>query len=86
MGDLFVGDRIGLTFDDTPGDQITAMVCRKLSDREEGLGPEIENFIAYWLEIICEGDIHQTICNVVLMTDGRYSLDGRCVTIRKLCD
>jgi hypothetical protein len=86
MEDLFVGDRISLTFDDPPGDQITATVCRILSDREEGLGPEVEDYVACWLEVSCEGDIHRTISNVVLLTDGRYSFDGRCVTIRKIRD
>jgi hypothetical protein len=86
MEDLFAGDRIGLTFDDTPGDQIMATVCRKLSDRQEGLGPEVEDYVAYWLEISCEGDADGAICNVVLLTTGRYWLDGRFVTIRKLRD
>ena len=84
MEDLFAGDRISLTFDDIPGDQITATVSRTLSDKEEGLGPEIEDYIAYWLEIRGEGDTCGAINNVVLMTNGRYSLDGQFVTIRKI--
>jgi hypothetical protein len=84
MEDLLVGDRISLTFDDTPGDQITARISRILSDREEGCGPEIEEYIACWLEICCEGKTDQTICDVVLLTTGRYWLDGRFVTIRKI--
>jgi hypothetical protein len=81
---LFVGDRITLTFDDTPSDRITATVSRILSDREEGLGPEVEDYIAYWLEICCEGETDPMICNVVLLTTGRYWLDGRFVTLRKI--
>jgi hypothetical protein len=46
MEDLFVGDRISLTFDDIACDQITATVARTLSDTEEGLGPEIEDYVA----------------------------------------
>ena len=84
MEDLFVGDRISLTFDDIPRDQITASISRKLSDREEGLGPEIEDYIAYWLEISREGDTRGAIENVLLLTTGRYWLDGRFVTIRKI--
>ena len=86
MEDLFIGDRISLTFDDIACDPITATVARTLSDAEEGLGPEIEDYIAYWLEVSREGDTCQTVSNVVLMTNGRYSLDGRFVTIRKICD
>lgn len=87
MEDLFAGDRISLTFDDTPCDQITATVSRTLSDTEEGLGPESEDYICYWLEICPEGDLPGAINNVVLMTNGRYACDGRFVTIRKIpCD
>ena len=84
MENLFAGDRISLTFDDTPCDPITATVSRTLSDTEEGLGPEIEDYICYWLEICREGDPREAICNVVLMTNGRYAFDGRFVTIRKI--
>ncbi len=42
MEDLFVGDRISLTFDDIPRDQIIATVAGTFSDIEEGLGPEAE--------------------------------------------
>ena len=86
MADLYVGDRISLIFDDTPQDQITATITRKLSDWEEGLSPEIEDYIDYWLEITCDGNRSGTICNVVLLTTGRYWLDGRFVTIRKIED
>ena len=85
MENLFAGDRICLTFDDIPCDEITATVARTLSDAEEGLGPEIEDYICYWLEISREGDTCGAIDNLLLMTDGRYSLDGRFVTIRKIC-
>jgi hypothetical protein len=86
MEDLLIGDRICLTFDDLSRDQMTATVCRTLSDTEEGLGPEIEDYVACWVEISCEGDTRQAISNVVLMTNGRYSFDGRFVTIRKICN
>jgi len=59
LEDLFAGDRINLTFDDIPRDQVTASISHKLSDREEGLGPEIEDYFAYWLEINCEGDTRE---------------------------
>ena len=80
--DFSAGDRISLRFDDTPGEQITATVRRKLSDIEEGCSTEVEQYVGYWLEICCEGDESATICNVLLLTTGRYWLDGRFVTIR----
>ena len=84
MEQLLAGDRITLTFDDTPRDEMTATVARTLSDTQEGLGPEIEDYVAFCLEISREGDTRGAINNVVLMTNGRYSLDGRFVTIRKI--
>ena len=84
MESLFAGDRISLTFDDTPCDQITATISRTLSDTEEGLGPESADYICSWLEICPEGDPPGAIKNVVLMTNCRYSFDGRFVTIRKI--
>ncbi|MFL6438891.1 MAG: hypothetical protein ACJ71Q_15030 [Terriglobales bacterium] len=84
MEDLFVGNRISLTFDDVPRDHIIATVTRTFSDSDEGFGPEIEDYAACWLEIRCEGNARGAIKNVVLLTDSRYSLDGRFVTIRKV--
>ncbi len=84
MEDLVVGDRISLIFDDIPCDQITAKVTRMLSDQEEGLGPEAEDYVACWIELTLDGETCPMISNVVLMTNFRYSLDGRFVTIRKI--
>lgn len=84
MQDFVVGDRISLTFDDIPRQPLIATIARTLSDIEEGLGPESEDYVACWLEISCDGDTSGAINNVVLLTDGRYSLDGCFVTIRKI--
>ena len=84
MEDLVVGDRISLTFDDIPRDQIIATVARTLSDSDEGLGPESEDYVCFWLEISREGDTAGAINNLLLMTNGRYSLEGRFVTIQKI--
>lgn len=84
MEDLFAGDRINLIFDDISCEQITATVNRTLSDKEEGLGPEVEDYVAYWIEITLDGETCPTTCDVVMLTDCRYSLDGRFVAIRKI--
>jgi hypothetical protein len=81
---LFVGDRISLTFEDKPRDQIIATVAGTFSDFEEGLGPEIEDYVACWLAISRDGETCEAINDVALLTDGRCSLDGRFVTIRKI--
>ena len=82
--DFSAGDRISLTFADTPDKQIPATVRRKVSDRQEGLAPEIEQYVEYWLEISCAGDDAQTTRYVAQLTTGRYWTDGRYVTIRKM--
>ena len=84
MEDLFVGDRINLIFDEIPREQITATVTRTLSDKEEGMGPEVEDYVACWIEITLDGETCPTVSNVVLLTNCRYWLDGRFVTIRKI--
>ena len=82
--DFSAGDRISLTFADTPDQPITATVRRKESDRQEGLAPEIEQYVDYWLEISYAGDKGDTVRYLALLTTGRYWLDGRYVTIRKI--
>jgi hypothetical protein len=84
MENLCIGDRISLTFDDAPLDQVIATIANRLSDEQEGLGPESEDYVCFWFEITREGDSSGAIANVLFMTNGRYSLDGRFVTIRKI--
>jgi len=81
---LYAGDRVCLTFEDASGDAITATVIRTLSDEEEGLGPEAEDYVACWFELQCEGENSPRLSKLVFMTDDRYLLDGRHVTIRKI--
>jgi hypothetical protein len=58
-----------------------------LSDREEGMGVEVEDYIACWIEITvdepCDMDAKQV---VLLGTDFQYRLNGRRVTVRKMQD
>ncbi len=87
MLDLECGDRIELLYEDTPATTISGTVARLLSDREEGMSAEVEDYIASWIEIIvdepCEMDTRQC---VLLGTDCQYRLNGRQVTIRKMQD
>jgi hypothetical protein len=81
-----LGDRIELYYEDAPATAIRATVGRLLSDREEGMGVEIEDYTACWIEITLEepnADANQV---VLLGTDCRYRLNGRPVTIRKRGD
>ena len=83
---LSVGDRLSLTFDETEPacDPVTATVVRTLSDREEGLSPEADDYVACWIEIRCDGDTLPKICTLVFRMDDSYTLDGQSVTIQKI--
>ena len=87
MLNLESGDRIELFFDDTPATTLCATVGRVLTDQEEGMSPEIEDYTACWIEITldepCDIDTNQVI---LLGTDFQYRLNGRRVTLRKKQD
>jgi len=84
MNDLKLGDQIEFVFADAPEQSARATVSRFLSDQQEGLSPEAENYIACWLEVSPEhqGTLAQTR-TIALGTDWKYYVDGRQVEIRK---
>jgi len=51
MLNLQSGDRIELLYEDAPAPTIRATVGRLLNDRDEGMGIEVEDYIACWIEI-----------------------------------
>ena len=84
MLDLKSGDRIELFYDDAPMKTIRATVGRLLSDWEEGMGVEIEEYIALWIEITFDEVADSNAKQVVLLgTDFQYRLNGRPVKLRK---
>lgn len=84
MIDLQSGDRIELLYEDAPATSIQATVGRLLTDREEGMGVEIEDYTACWIEIILEEPSGMDAEQVVLLgADFQYRLNGRRVTLRK---
>jgi len=84
MLNLESGDRIELFFEDAPATIFCATVGRILTDQEEGMSVEIEDYTACWIEIAvdppCDIDTQQVL---LLGTDFQYRLDGRRVTLRK---
>ena len=62
-----------------------AVVSRVLSNREEGLGPEVDFYLAYWVEAY---EIPEAANSKTLVfersVDGNVYLDGRMVTITLL--
>jgi len=85
MNDLQPGDQIDIVFADAPGQPARATVRRVLSNRQEGLSPEAEDYIFCWLEVSPEdpGTLAQTQ-TIALRTDWKYFMeDGSEVEIRK---
>ena len=84
MLNLQSGDRIELFYDDAPERTMTATVARLLTDCEEGMGVEIEDYTASWIEIIVDQPAEIDAKQVVLLgTDFLYRLNGRPVNLRK---
>ena len=87
MVNLQSGDRIELFYDDAPATTIRATVSRLLTDREEGMGIEIEDYTAWWIEIIVDEPSDMDAQQIVLLgTDFQYHLNGRPVTLHKRQD
>jgi hypothetical protein len=84
MIELQSGDRIEVFYEDDPATTIRATVARLLSDREEGMGVEVEDYCACWIEIDVEepGDMDAKLV-VLLGTDFQYRLNGRRINLRK---
>ena len=68
-----------------PSQERQAVVTRVLSNREDGLGPEVEFYFAYWVEA---HELPGTDLPTTLVfergTDGNVYLDGRLVSITLL--
>jgi hypothetical protein len=78
------GDRIELSYEDAPATIICATVGRLLNDRDEGMGIEVEEYIACWMEITVDEPSDMDAEQVVLLgTDFQCRLNGRPVTLRK---
>jgi hypothetical protein len=87
MLNLQSGDRIELFYEDAPATAIRATVGRLLSDRDEGMGIEVEDYTACWIEITVDEPSDMDAKQVVLFgTDFRYRLNGRRVTLCKRQD
>ena len=87
MLNLQSSDRIELFYEDVPATKIRATVDRLLTDRDEGMGSEVEDYAACWIEITVDEPSDMDANQVVLLgRDFQYRLNGRRVTIRKRQD
>ena len=70
---------------DNPPQERRAVVTRVLSNSEQGLGPEVDFYLAYWVEAY---ELPETEAPTTLVfergTDGNVYLDGRLVSITLL--
>jgi hypothetical protein len=70
---------------DDPSQERQAVVTRVLSNSEEGLGPEVDFYLAYWVEA---QELPETEAPTTLVfergIDGNAYLDGRQVGITLL--
>ena len=86
MIDLRTGDRIELFYEDAPAAIMRATVGRLLTDRDEGMGVEVENYIACWVEAAVDKPSDADAKQVLLLgTDFRYHLNARPVIIKEIC-
>ena len=86
QSEIKVGQRFKFnTLSDNRAPERMAVVTRVLSDREEGLGPEVEFYFAYWVEA---HELPETEAPTTLVfqrgTDWNVYLDGRQVSITVL--
>jgi hypothetical protein len=86
QSEIRVGQRFKFNIlSDNPSKERTAVVTRVLSNGEEGLGPEVEFYFAYWVEA---HELPETEAPTTLVfqrgIDYNVYLDGRQVSITVL--
>ena len=86
QSEIKVGQRFKFNIlSDNPAPERRAVVTRVLSDREEGFGPEVDFYFAYWVEA---HELPETEAPKTLVfqrgTDGNVYLEGRPVSITLL--
>ena len=86
QSEVKVGQRFKFnTLSDNRAPERLAVVTRVLSDKEKGLGPEVEFYFAYWVEA---HELPETEAPTTLLfqrgTDWNVYLDGRQVSITLL--
>ena len=86
QSEIKVGQRFKFNLSSgNPSTERQAVVTRVLSNREEGLGPEIDFYLAYWVEAY---ELPETEAPTTLVfergIDGNVYFDGRQVAITLL--
>lgn len=86
QSEIKVGQRFKFNImSDIASQEREAVVTRVLSNSEEGLGPEVDFYLAYWVEAY---ELPETQARTTLVfergIDGNAYLDGRVVSITLL--
>ncbi len=69
-------------YENSPATTIRATVCRLATDWDEGMGVEIEDYVACWIEITVDEPSDRNAKQYLLLgTDSQYRLNGRPVTV-----
>ncbi len=86
QSEIKIGQRFTFkVLSDDPSPERHAIVTRVLSNREEGLGPEVDYYLGYWVEA-CELPERDAPTTLVFErgVDGNVYFDGRQVIITLL--
>ncbi len=86
QSEIKVGQRFKFNvLSDNPSQERQGVVVRVLSNREEGLGPEVDVYLGYWVEA---HELPETEAPTTLVfergTDGNVYLEGRLVSLTLL--
>jgi hypothetical protein len=86
QSEIKIGQRFKFSIlSDNPSQERQAVVTRVLSNGEEGLGPEVDFYLAYWVEAY---EVPETEARTTLVfergIDGNVYFDGRQVTLTLL--
>jgi hypothetical protein len=83
QSEIRIGQRFNFApLSDSPSQERQAVVTRVLSNQEEGLGPEVDFYLAYWVEA-CELPEKNPPITLVFERgiDGNVYLEGQAVSI-----
>ena len=82
QGAIRIGQQFRWERLDAAGAAGTAIVRDVRSDRQEGMSPEIEQYVAAWIEAEGQsGPYRHDRFTVLLGTDGKSYLDGQEITV-----
>jgi hypothetical protein len=84
MPEFRIGDVIEIVNEDAPDEICRATVIRFMSDEEQGMAPEVEDYVTCWVEVAPDGACGESAKQFLTMgTDSRYRMNGRPVLLRK---